>query len=435
MLLSNTRTGERQCVFVPTRAMAKRHDNLAQWQSRRRFLRLLGFAALSTMLPPQRLLQAQLGGSVMSSQAVTLFLCGDVMTGRGIDQILPHPVDPRLYESYVSDAREYVELAERANGAINKPVEFAYIWGEALAELERAAPAVRIINLETAVTESATHLPKGINYRMSPANSPCLTAAAIDCCVLANNHVLDWGQAGLEETLNTLAKSGIKTAGAGRTLAEAQAPAVIEVPGKGRVVVFSFGLESSGIGRDWAATPDRPGINLLLNLTDATVRNIAAQVARIKQAGDIAVASIHWGGNWGYNISPNQRQFAHALIDSAGIDVMHGHSSHHVKGIEIYQEHPIIYGCGDFLTDYEGISGYDEYRDDLGLMYFPTLDPTSGRLLNFEMTPTRLKNLQVNRASPKEAQWLADVLNREGGPLGTRVSLNENNRLLMHWKG
>jgi len=121
------------------------------------------------------------------------------------------------------------------------------------------------------------------------------------------------------------------------------------------------------------------------------------------------------------------------LIDAAAIDVVHGHSSHHVKGIEVYKDRPIMYGCGDFLTDYEGIRGYEEYRDDLGLMYFPALDPASGGLLRLGMSPTRLKNLRVNHASRQEAQWLADVLNREGQALGARITLDEGNRLTLHW--
>jgi hypothetical protein len=62
--------------------------------------------------------------------SLRVFLCGDVMTGRGIDQALPHPVDPVLYEPYVRDAREYVDLAEKAHGAFQRPVTFDYIWGE-----------------------------------------------------------------------------------------------------------------------------------------------------------------------------------------------------------------------------------------------------------------------------------------------------------------
>jgi poly-gamma-glutamate synthesis protein (capsule biosynthesis protein) len=121
-----------------------------------------------------------------------MLLCGDVMTGRGIDQILPHPGSPILYEDYVRDAREYVQLAERVCGPIARPVDFAYVWGEALNELDRVQPDVRIINLETSITRNEEPWPhKGIHYRMNPQNAASLSAARIDCCCLATNHVLD----------------------------------------------------------------------------------------------------------------------------------------------------------------------------------------------------------------------------------------------------
>jgi poly-gamma-glutamate capsule biosynthesis protein CapA/YwtB (metallophosphatase superfamily) len=127
------------------------------------------------------------------TESLTLFLCGDVMLGRGIDQILPHPGDPLLRELYVGSAITYVQLAEQVNGPIPAPVDFGYVWGDALDELRRAAPQARIINLETSVTKSRDYMPKGINYKMNPENVACLTAAGVDCCVLANNHVLDFG--------------------------------------------------------------------------------------------------------------------------------------------------------------------------------------------------------------------------------------------------
>jgi len=102
-----------------------------------------------------------------------------------------------------------VRIAERANGPIRKPVAFDYIWGDALAQLDRRKPDARIINLETAVTYSAAYEAKGINYKMSPANVRAITAAGIDCCILANNHVLDWGRPGLIESLSTLERACI----------------------------------------------------------------------------------------------------------------------------------------------------------------------------------------------------------------------------------
>ena len=92
----------------------------------------------------------------MAGTVINIFLCGDVMTGRGIDQVLPHPCDPRLHEPYVRDARRYVDIAEKANGPIPKPVGFAYVWGDAMDETGLSTADARIINLETAVTTSTT---------------------------------------------------------------------------------------------------------------------------------------------------------------------------------------------------------------------------------------------------------------------------------------
>lgn len=368
------------------------------------------------------------------AQLITLFLGGDVMTGRGIDQGLPHPSDPRLHEPFMASARGYVDLAEQAGGSIPQPINFAYIWGDALAEWDRVKPDVRLINLETSVTTSNDYWPgKGIHYRMHPRNIPALTAAHIDFCALANNHVLDWGYAGLTETLATLRQANIHRAGAGQHRQAAETPAVIDVEAKGRVLVFAYGVPTAGIPVSWAAAADRPGVNLLPDLSDQTVQHIRAQVAAVEQAGDIVVASLHWGQNWGYEILPEQREFAHKLIEQAGVDVIHGHSSHHVKGIEVYRDKPILYGAGDLLNDYEGISGHEEFRADLVLMYFLTMEPVTGQLVQLRMTPLQIKHFRLNRVSPADALWLSELLTREGQPLGTQVELTPDNTLTLNW--
>jgi poly-gamma-glutamate capsule biosynthesis protein CapA/YwtB (metallophosphatase superfamily) len=357
----------------------------------------------------------------MRDRPVTLFLCGDVMTGRGIDQILPHPAGPQLFEPYMRSALGYVELAEEASGPLPKQVDFSYVWGDALAELERVRPDARIINLETAVTSSDDAWPrKRIHYRMHPANAPCLAAAKIECCVLANNHALDWGVRGLEETLAALHAAGVRTAGAGRDAAEAAAPAVIELEGNRRVLVFAYGMESAGVPPDWAATMGRPGLRTLPDLAPKTADGIAADIVTARRAGDIVVVSIHWGGNWGYEISHSEREFAHRVIDAGAADVVHGHSSHHPRAIEIHRHRPILYGCGDFLNDYEGISGHESFRPELALMYFPTFDAAGG-LERLSLTATRIGRFRVNLASEEEAIWLAAKLEHEGRRFGTRV--------------
>lgn len=365
---------------------------------------------------------------------ITLFLCGDVMTGRGIDQVLPYPSDPKLYEPHVKNAEVYVELAEDVNGPISKPVDFSYIWGDALKEFKRVAPDVRIINLETSVTKSNDYVrAKGINYRMNPENIPCITAADIDCCVLANNHVMDWGYDGLEETLKTLHDAKLKSTGAGQNLKQAEAPAVIEAAGKGRVIVFAFGMESSGIPWNWAARANSAGVNLLSDLSSKTIDRISKAVQAVRREGDIVIASIHWGSNWGYRIPDEHIKFAHKLIDKTGIDIIHGHSSHHALGIEVYKERLIIYGCGDFLNDYEGIGGNEQFRGDLALMYFVQMDPATGKLAGLEMVPTQNRRFRSNRASEEDTLWLSDTLNREGRRFNSRVGLSKEKTLVLSW--
>jgi len=367
------------------------------------------------------------------SPAMTIFLCGDVMLGRGVDQVLPQPCPPNLYEEAMDSALGYLALAERANGPIPRPMDFTSLWGAALEEWNRIQPHARVINLETSVTRSEDYEPKGINYRMSPENAGCLTTAGIDCCVLANNHVLDWGRAGLADTLTTLARLDIRTAGAGRNREEAAAPTILEVAGVGRLAVFAFGSPTSGVPAAWAATVDASGVNLLQALSEAAVEDIAAQVARIRRPGDVIVASIHWGPNWGYEVSGRQRWFAHALIDRAGVSIVHGHSSHHAKGIEVYNNRLILYGCGDFLNDYEGIGGYKEYRDDLAVMYFPSVNPASGELLSLEMVPLQIRGFHLVRPQPADVAWLQLVLDRKSRQLGAGVARASDGWLALTW--
>ena len=365
-----------------------------------------------------------------ASGRVTLFLCGDVMTARGIDQVLPHPGDPELREPVACSALDYVALAQWKNGHISRPVDFAYCWGAALEELERAGPDARIINFETSVTRSHDFARKSIHYRMHPDNVGVLTAAGIDCCVLANNHVLDLGRAGLVETLDVLQGAGLVTVGAGRDRAEAEAPAILDLGAGRRVLVFAFGASSSGVPRGWGATADRPGVSVL----EATsVDDIAARIRGVRRPGDLVVASIHWGGNWGYEVPREQLDLARALVGEAGVDVVHGHSSHHFKAIEVHRGKPIFYGCGDFLNDYEGIEGYEGFRSELVLMYLVTLEVATGRLERLELVPLRIARMRLERPSPDDARWVRERLARECGRFGARVEPNATGGLELGW--
>lgn len=355
----------------------------------------------------------------MAGDTVTLFLCGDVMLGRGVDQVLPCPGDPALQEISVRDARTYVELAEAANGSIPQPVDFRWPWGEGLAALDAAAPDARVVNLETAVTDDGSFAPdKGVHYRMNPANLPCLAAVRPDVCVLANNHVLDFGRRGLDDTLDALADAGLRTAGAGRDATAARRPAVVPLATGGRLLVFAMGLLTSGIPAGWAATAGRSGVDFAPQPTPSVAAALGRRLRAVKRPGDIAVASVHWGANWDWEVSRTDIRFAHALVD-AGVDVVHAHSSHHPRPLEVYRDRLVLYGCGDLVDDYEGIGGHEEYRDDLRLLYLVSVRPESGRLAGVRMVPLRARRMRLERAGPVDAEWLRGAL--QGAGSGHRI--------------
>jgi poly-gamma-glutamate capsule biosynthesis protein CapA/YwtB (metallophosphatase superfamily) len=360
----------------------------------------------------------------------TIFLCGDVMTGRGIDQILPHPVDPLLRESVVSDARTYVMLAERVSGEIPRPAPYVWPWGDALPVLDALRPDVRLINVETAVTTAGDFAPgKAVHYRMNPANGECLTAVRPDVCVLANNHVLDFGPRGLAETLQTLEGFGIRYVGVGNDLREAQRPAVTILGGGGRVRMVAAGLKSSGVPPDWAATDYGPGVSYIGDLSDVGADGLAAHVSDGKQANDVAVVSLHWGSNWGYVVDEDQVRFAHRLID-AGVDIVYGHSSHHPRPIEVYRGRLILYGCGDLVNDYEGIQPYRAFRDDLRLMYFVSVG-SDGALAELRMVPMRVRRMRLERASRADGEWLRASVKNASERFGTRIGSDADGMLML----
>ena len=156
----------------------------------------------------------------------------------------------------------------------------------------------------------------------------------MDVWALANNHVLDYGRAGLLETLDVMDVAGLSTCGAGRTDTDAWRPAI-------------------GVGAWQPARPGRLGRRRLQRGTRRLAhaarppgrgqshrgrrRRGGRRLAQAVRPGDVAVVSIHWGSNWGYAVTREQRRFAHRLVDG-GVDVVHGHSSHHPRPIEVYRE-------------------------------------------------------------------------------------------------
>ena len=483
---------------------------------------------LAPFSPPQAL--RHVPAPPRKSTDVRIFMCGDVMLGRGIDQVLSHPSHHIIHEDLCHSALDYVALAEERNGTIEKPLSPLTMWGAAIREIEKMRPDVRIINLETSITTSSIYEPKGINYRMHPDNIGSLAPIGPDVICLANNHVLDFGEQGLIETLNVLHRNNFATAGAGAMNSEACRPAVIhlnemESGGKGktssglrkaewegmaieyheegsksgdgerekrswtdqgedriggcqigitvpvgglsegklkhkgqsknlsalrrsdldpysgsmqaelkapregaeslapRILVFACCERGSGVPEEWSAGPRKPGVWIISLGRPRSQLALIETIRGYHQENDIIIVSIHWGSNWGYHVHDSYRQFAHNLIDSGLVSIVHGHSSHHPRPIEIYCGRLILHGCGDFINNYEGIQNpfYEMYRDDLPVMYFADIDRKSGHLRGLLLVPLKISQFRLHEASTTEGQWVASTLERESKAFGVKA--------------
>jgi poly-gamma-glutamate synthesis protein (capsule biosynthesis protein) len=171
-------------------------------------------------------------------------------------------------------------------------------------------------------------------------------------------------------------------------------------------------------------------VHRLANLSRATLEREADRIRGATRPGDLVVASLHWGGNWGWSVPPEHRRFARGLVERGGVDIVHGHSSHHPLGMEVHRGKLVLYGCGDFLNDYEGIAGHEEYRPDLTLMYFPRIDRESGDLVGLRMMPMRIRRFRLERASREDADWLHEALTRESRGITIHVLEEETGPVL-----
>lgn len=369
-----------------------------------------------------------------SPTPVTLFFCGDVMTGHGIDPLL-HPSEALSpAERSVSAALEYVRDAEasRQDVPLPRPVCFDYPWGDVMSLLRREQPDLRLVNLEATITARGTPGASRAHARLPPQHLPILAALGVDGAVLANHHALDWGEEGLDDTLTALRQAGITGIGAGHDRAEAEQEGQWLVPGKARIRLFAFGHASSGLTPDWAALDDHPGINWLDALDQDAVTRIGHRIRATRREGDIVVVSLHWGEGWGYDVSDEQRAFAHALVDEAGVDIVWGHGSHHPRPIEVYRSRLILYGIGDFQGE-SANGGHAGFRPDLAALYLPRLSQ-DGSLNELRLWPLSVHLFRLKRAGAGDSHWLARTLTDAGLGLGTALEMQGDGSLRLVWQ-
>lgn len=367
----------------------------------------------------------------------TLFLCGDVMTGQGIDPLLS-PEFEHLSSRSMASALDYVHGADAAGVAhaagepLPRPVCFAYPWGDALTLLRREQPDLRLVSLEATITARGTPSAMPVQARLPPQQLPALAALGVDGVVLANHHVLDWGQEGLHDTLQCLRQAGIAGIGAGHDRAEAEQEGQWLLPGKARVRLFAFAHPSSGVAPDAAAGEGRAGVSWLQSLDEQAIAGLASRIREGRREGDIVVVSLHWGSHWGYEVSAEQRRFAHALIDEAGVDLVWGHSSRHPRPIEVYRGRLILYGVGSFLKDAAGATGHEALRPELAALYLPRL-AADGALAGLRLWPLRVHLFRLKRAGASDGQWLATSLGRACRGHGCTLEPQPDGSLRLVW--
>ncbi|WP_226004412.1 CapA family protein [Natrinema salinisoli] len=296
-----------------------------------------------------------------------------------------------------------------------------------------------VINLECVLSPRGrewqrTHRP--FHFRADPDWAiPALEAAGVDVCALANNHVLDYEEGALRDTIDALEEAEIAHAGAGETIDEALEPAVRTIDGSGAdghdgldVAVVSFtdntpeyaaDEESPGTARieiDESRRDSRSRTRSADDVDDSETRRLVGDaLGRARETDpDLLVASLHWGPNMVTEPPESFRAFARWLVEE-GVDVVHGHSAHVFQGIEVHEGSPIVYDAGDFVDDYRVDR---ELRNDRSFLFVLTVTP-EGRPTELRLHPTEIDDCAVAEASQDAAAWSRDRMRELSEPFGT----------------
>lgn len=269
------------------------------------------------------------------------------------------------------------------------------------------AADLAVANLEGALTDRGTPWPKGYNFRTPPDLAGGLSAAGFDVLSVANNHSLDFGVEGFEDTLTTLAGLGIRAAGGGPDEAAARAPVVLAVHGQ-RIAFLArvaTPVESDGFAiREWAAGPDSPGLAV------GDPASLAADVAAARRVADFVVVLLHAGDE--YRRAPNatQRALAEAAL-AAGADAVIGAHPHVVQPIETRGWQFIAWSLGNFVFDLDEVDRANIPVPRVTLVLRLTFAPGRG-VVGYEAVPMTLDETEgrPRPATTEEAAVLAAQL-------------------------
>jgi poly-gamma-glutamate synthesis protein (capsule biosynthesis protein) len=214
-----------------------------------------------------------------------------------------------------------------------------------------AAAEITVGNFESTLSRAGSPTQGGDSFAASQLVIPGLRAAGFDLLSLANNHVGDYGDRALRQTLDRFASKKIATVGAGDDLAAARRPIVIQRDG---VRVGFIAVDS--IGETPAATRNRAGTNRLNMpprtgpLNRSALRRITSDIRALNQRVDVVVVLTHWGTQYTHRPEPSQRAAARAFAD-AGADLVIGGHPHWVQGLEMADSAVVVHSLGNFVFD------------------------------------------------------------------------------------
>lgn len=273
-----------------------------------------------------------------------------------------------------------------------------------------------IINLECAITSSEAiwkGAPKAFYFGAPVEAANSLARAGIDIVSLANNHILDFGYGGLDDTLKLLDESGMGHAGAGRNSLEASSPAFAERNG------ITFGMAAfCDHQEDFSAGPSSPGINYVdLDDEKAALSRFQDMLEKMGSV-DWPMLSLHWGPNMVNRPSRQFRKLARAVIDM-GYGVLYGHSAHVFQGVEIYKGRPILYACGDLVDDYYVDP---EFMNDHQLLF--ELELARTRLEKIRIHPIHIGDCRATPAVGAQHEFVVRRIAALCREMGTEVGRN-----------
>jgi poly-gamma-glutamate capsule biosynthesis protein CapA/YwtB (metallophosphatase superfamily) len=349
-------------------------------------------------------------------QQYTLVLLGDVMLGRLVDALLPTSIARLSPHTDPETAARTVDTYILNRNPELRSYNYASPWGNAVRTI-RDADFV-LANLETALTRSEKPWPaKAFNYRSHPENVRCLTKVGMNggrgYVSLANNHTLDWCVEGLHATSQALADADIRFAGAGRTSDEAARPATLDVGSGPMIKCWSFADHPS----EWKDMDLFNFIDYSDRCKERIKRHILGSVAPSDRRF-LKVVSMHWGPNYRWHPTQEIIDLAHFMIDECGVDLIHGHSSHHIQGLEIYKGKLIVYGCGDFVDDY---AVNITFRNDLSALWRVTA--TEQSITKLELFPNRIQKFAAHLLDKDDVDhaWVDSKFRELCARFGTKV--------------